>query len=370
MGQKSTRYGTAQGRWAGVGPYYAMFPVEFADHVVEKYTERGDSMLDPFAGRGTSLFSAAIRGRCGLGIEVNPVGWVYSRAKLSPAAKDDVISRLRDIGRIARRRKTDPDLPEFFCSCFSRHVRRFLATARDHLEWRHSRVDCTLAALLLVNLHGKREASLSNQMRQTKAMAPDYAVNWWRARKMRPPILDPIEFMENRIKWRYAMGVPAVTDSYVYLGDCTERLTAVHERVKRLDLPKPRLLFTSPPYCGITNYHYDQWLRRWLLGGAPNALAVPGRHRGKFYGQQEYKTLLYTAFSQAKPLLHPKAVIYVRTDNRRVTLDVTIEVLADIFPVKRMFKHYRPLSKPSQTHLFGNSTEEAGEVDVVLLPRK
>ena len=110
---------------------------------------------------------------------------------------------------------------------------------------------------------------------------PDYAVDWWRARRMRPPTVDPVEFMENRIKWRYAKGIPTTTDSFVYLGDCTERLGDVRDRVKRFDLPRPRLLFTSPPYCGVTNYHYDQWLRRWLLGGTPNALAVSGRH-GEF----------------------------------------------------------------------------------------
>ena len=46
-------------------------------------------------------------------------------------------------------------------------------------------------ALILVYLHGKHDASLSNQMRQTKAMAPRYAVNWWRERGLRPPSLDP-----------------------------------------------------------------------------------------------------------------------------------------------------------------------------------
>ena len=30
---------------------------------------------------------------------------------------------------------------------------------------------------------------------------------------------------------------------------------------------KRTLFFTSPPYYGVTNYFYDQWLRFWLLGG-------------------------------------------------------------------------------------------------------
>jgi hypothetical protein len=114
MAESTEKYGTAEGRWAGVGPYYAMFPVEFADHVVQKYTLPGASVLDPFAGRGTAVFSAATKERFGMGIELNPVGWVYSQSKLHPAPKVHVMERVREIGRLASRRKPKPTLPVFF----------------------------------------------------------------------------------------------------------------------------------------------------------------------------------------------------------------------------------------------------------------
>jgi DNA modification methylase len=91
-------YQTAARRWEGVGPYYAMFPTDFADRVVAKYTKPGDTVLDPFAGRGTAVFSAAHQGRRGLGIEINPVGWVYAKTKLGPAPRDAVARRLRELG--------------------------------------------------------------------------------------------------------------------------------------------------------------------------------------------------------------------------------------------------------------------------------
>ncbi len=368
MGDSSGKYDTAVSRWAGLGPYYAMFPVEFADHTVEYYTSSGATILDPFAGRGTAVFSAASKSRYGMGVELNPVGWVYTQAKLHAAPKDDVIERLREIGRLAARRKSKPCLPVFFSWCFSRRVRQFLLTARKHLEWRHSRVDCTLMALLMVNMHGKREASLSNQMRQTKSMSPDYAVNWWKEHNLRPPKVDPVEFMERRIKWRYAKGSPVTNGSFVYLGDSTVRLRDLKVRASELSLPAATLLLTSPPYCGVTNYHYDQWLRLWLLGGPPNALAVSGRHKGKFVDQQKYKKLLFDVFDRAKPLLHKDAVVYVRTDHRELTLKITIDVLREVFPKKRLFQYHRPVEKQTQTHLFGNKIKKSEEVDVILLP--
>src|SRR5437762_1193492 len=94
------RYNTASARWAGVGPYYAMFPAGFAQSVINRYTERGDVVLDPFAGRGTSIFTAAVNGRHGVGIEINPVGWVYSQAKLCSGSKEAVFERLSEISKI------------------------------------------------------------------------------------------------------------------------------------------------------------------------------------------------------------------------------------------------------------------------------
>ena len=269
---------------------------------------------------------------------------------------------------LGARRMSKPRLPVFFSWCFSPTVQQFLLMARKHLNWRQNKVDCTLMALLLVNLHGKRDASLSNQMRQTKSMSPVYAVNWWKDHMLRPPNVDPVEFMEKRIKWRYAKGVPVRNDSFVYLGDSVKRLSDVRERANRLSLPPPTLLLTSPPYCGITNYYYDQWLRLWLLGGLPNALANPGRYRGKFADQQKYKQLLFDVFSRTEPLLDKNAVVYVRTDHRKMTLNMTIDVLGQVFPKKRMFRYSRQIEKPTQTHLFKNKIEKSAEVDIVLLP--
>jgi hypothetical protein len=128
------------------------------------------------------------------------------------------------------------------------------------------------------------------------------------------------------------------------------------------------LLLTSPPYCGVTNYHYDQWLRLWLLGGPPSALALSGRYRGKFADQKKYKKLLFDVFSQSKPLLHKDAVVYVRTDHRELTLQMTTDVLKEVFPKKRMFRRHQHIERPTQTHLFKNKIEKSAEVDIVLLP--
>lgn len=371
MAKPEGKFEAAHSRWAGVGPYYAMFPAEFADKVIAKHTKKGDTVLDPFAGRGTAVFSAATQGRRGIGVEINPVGWIYSKAKLAPADQDLVATRFEELGQSARDYGPAADsLPRFFHRCFTRKVRRFLLAAREELDWKRVAVDCTAMALLLVNMHGKRDASLSNQLRQTKSMSPDYAIAWWKEHKSDPPDIDPVAFMKKKLKWRYAKGRPERTDSTVYLGDSTHRLTDLTRKMGSGGLHPARLLLTSPPYYAITNYHYDQWLRLWLLGGPPNALRSGGAVCGKFEHRQKYRDLLHTVFSRAAELLADDATVYVRTDKRETTYQTTVDVLKEVFPEKRLRSEAKPFKGPTQTRLFGDHDKKEGEVDVVLSPRR
>lgn len=356
-----------------MGPYYAMFPVMFADDVVRTYTRPGDVVLDPFAGRGTAIFSAATQDRSAIGIEVNPVGYVYAKAKLNPATQDEVELRLDELGNLAAQFKGEARrLPGFFHRCFSRRVRRFLVGARANLDWRRDKVDRTVMALLLVYLHGKMGAALSNQMRQTKSMSPQYAVRWWDEHELEPPDIDPTAFIKARLTWRYAKGTPKASGGRVYLGNSIDKLTRLREHLIDGLIPRANLLFTSPPYHAVTNYHYDQWLRLWLLGGPPNALRNGNGCGGKFEAREGYRKLLERVFTQAARLLKEDATIYVRTDSREFTYRTTLAILRTVFPYKQVAEIRQPMLRPSQTRLFGGRgtpAETNGEADLILRPQ-
>jgi len=362
-------YATAENRWSGIGPYYAMFPTGFADNVVQEYAVPGDFILDPFAGRGTSLYSSAVHERIGIGIELNPVGWIYGKTKLSPGKPEKVLARIRYLARESSKFSSEARaLPNFFHYCFSCEIRAFLLSAQASLDWRNNCIDRTTMAFLLVYLHGKMGQALSNQMRQTKSMAPSYSINWWRCRKLRPPEVDPVEFLVKRIEWRYKHGTPKTTHSYFYLGDCLRILPKLFKRQNNEDLPKIRLLFTSPPYCGVTNYHYDQWLRLWLLGYPNMSQNSFGKHKGRFCNRDSYIDLLLRTFDLASHLLAEDAVIYVRTDSRDFTYQATRNILKKVFPSKAYAEMAQPFSMPTQTHLFGDKSHKNGEIDIILTP--
>jgi hypothetical protein len=352
-------------RWIRFGPYYGMFPVEFAVEIIDRYSQPGDWILDPFCGRGTSVAAAVAQGRRGLGIEINPVGWLYGRVKLAPAPLELVLQRLEEIGDTAQDNVgAKRCLPEFYRWCFTARVRRFLLAARHQLDWRNDLIDTTLMAFILGYLHSKRGQALSNQMRQQKSMAPDYSVRWWRKRGMRPPKIDPVAFLAERVRWRYACGTLKPRMGQVLLGDSRELLPDLVARHRG----RYRLLLTSPPYHDITNYYYDHWLRYWMLGGPelPTSKGERWRSESRQHSRERYRDLLAEVFRAAAGWLHPNATVYVRTDAREFTRRATEEVLLETFPKKHLSIIPKPFSRPTQTSLFGDFKLKPGEVDIVL----
>lgn len=353
---------TAEGRWARLGPYYAMFPIGFAQEAVERFTCIGDVVVDPFCGRGTAPYVAMVNGRSAVACDINPVAWVYAATKTSPA--EDAASVKQRIDQIADTvlasdRKPDS---EFQKLAFCRGVLGFINAARRELDWRDSSVDRTVAAFLIHYLHTKIPQGLSNQMRHSRAMSPAYCVRWWRKNGYKqPPEVNPVSFLSKRIDWRYGKGLPQRhrdTQVKVSLGDSA------------VDLPetgKPaRLVITSPPYSGVTDYRADSWLRLWALGEGP-ALPVWSNNQ-KYANLDTYRDMLEAVFVATAARASSESIWLVRSDARQRTLDVATSTLAGIAGGRQIYTRAAPFEKATQTALYGDTAPKPGEVDLLLLP--
>ncbi len=347
---------SAEGRWSTFGPYYAMFPVLFARQAVEQFCPPGGAVLDPFCGRGTVPFVARVTGRGSLGIDLNAVAYVFSSAKNDPEPElEPVLARIAEIATLGRPQDGAP-ASEFQAWAWTPRVLGFLNAARRELAWRTSRLDRTVMALVLTHLHGKTGNAVSNQMRQSKSMGPIYAVQWWARRGLRPPDLDPVRYFCERAAWRYRYGVPGGAPARVLLGDAREALPRVRGRFS--------MLLTSPPYCGVTNYRVDNWIRLWMLGEAH----LPEYKTAQRYANRErYAQMLREVFTQAKRLLVQNAPVLVRTDSRPFTRAVTEALLTELWPDRRQFVRAEKAAR-SQTSLFGDKGAKPGETDLLMLP--
>ena len=361
-------HSTAEARWARYGPYYAMFPVDFAFDVVDKYSKVGDNIIDPFAGRCTSVYAGGVLGRNALGIEINPVGWLFGIVKINPAPLQDVLERLEYVFEQLKNYKNEADsLPLFFHFCYCNNVLCFLCAARDILKWKENSIDATLMSMILIYLHGKIGEGISNQMRMTMSMGMNYSIEWWKRKDLTiPPEINPYDFFRKKLLWRYAKGIPQINnDTSVILGDSTKEL----KKLVNNNNKKFSLLFTSPPYYAVTDYHVDQWLRLWMLGRTPYPKSEIEKHKGRFGNKQNYKELLDDVFGQCSYIMADNSTIYVRTDKREYTLKTTLEILNKHFPDFKQQIFDKPISETTrtQTQLYGNkSFISPGEVDIIL----
>jgi tRNA G46 methylase TrmB len=97
-----------------------------------------------------------------------------------------------------------------------------------------------------------------------------------------------------------------------------------------------------------------------------NPVPARGEWQGKFTSREAYKRLIFEAFANAASLMATDATIYVRTDAREYTRQITTEALQATFPGKRLVTTQQPFKKDTQTALFGDKRKKPGEIDFIL----
>lgn len=302
-----------------------MFPEAFAERWIEDLTRRGDWVLDPFCGRGTTPFQALLMGRRAVGTDINPVAYCVTRAKTAAPAAAHVRRRItllesafRDEDWERERRR----VPPFFRAAYHPRTLRRLLFLRHNLKWRDSDIDCMIGALILGSLHGEMRSPsyLSNQMPRTISTKPDYSIRFWRDRGLRAPLRDPFEVIRQRVTFRYETEPPQGTATI---------LNADMRELPRL-LPRRRSIrcaITSPPYLDMTSFEEDQWLRLWFLGGTPyprrNVISRDDRHSTR----DAYWRLIADMWRSLGQVLAPKAHVVIRIGAKDILPDDVVSAL-------------------------------------------
>jgi hypothetical protein len=246
-------------------PYFTMFPLEFPRNILDAHARKGQRVLDPFCGRGTTNFAARLAGLDSVGVDSNPVAAAITSAKLATTTPHAVVHAAQRILDEGERVKVPSG--EFWSRAYRPEVLRSLCRLREALladSSSHARR--VLRAIVLGALHGPRAKGsatyYSNQCPRTYAPKPGYAARFWKRRKLVPPQVDVLQVIRTRAERYLRERLPTV-DGIALLDDSRSprRLQAI-SRERVFDW-----IITSPPYYGMRTYVQDQWLRYWFLGG-------------------------------------------------------------------------------------------------------
>lgn len=238
--------------------------------VLKKHAKKGTSIvMDPFCGRGTTLFAARALGLVAYGIDSSPVAVAIAKSKLCKSGTEDVLALAQHyIETVAPEQIPDS---EFFTHCFDSTTLLHICSIRRGLLEVENETNATtlLRAAMLGCMHGPTNKNpsvlsyFSNQMPRTFSSKPDYSVRFWKERNLIAPKANVVEVLKKKLERISTESISDIGDfQSVHLGD-SRLIKTLPEKDTNFSI-----VVTSPPYFGMRTYVEDQWLRNWFLGGS------------------------------------------------------------------------------------------------------
>ncbi len=245
-----------------LAPYIGKTKSSIAGDLIERYSQLGDLIVDPFAGAGTVPLEVVMRGRRAFASDISPYARVLSQAKLSPPRTLE-----EALNRAQRALSEAETLPQPDMRSVPRWVRQFFHPKTLGEALRFASVarrpgNEFLMACFLGILHHQRPGFLSYPsshlvpyLRNKKYPRTEFP-EMYAYRELKSRLLSKIQRAYRRFHRSRRMGAA------FYQGS-----------VEHLELPKRfDAVITSPPYMNALDYGRDNRLRLWFIN--PN-LAEP-----------------------------------------------------------------------------------------------
>jgi DNA modification methylase len=248
-------------RWV---PWIAGFSKEFVVGALERYAnQRGATIMDPFAGVGTTLLEGLFKGHSVIGFEINPYPFLSMKTKLSlphlsPARLEEEISAFarQYQNSLQSNRPPKSAMPAGFQTRIPFFSPAVLTKVLTVLDYIHEMPDPVLrdvfriafASTLVSYSNYSYEPSLGTRLGSGKSNIEDAPVGEIIEHKLKTILTDVRWFWTN-----YPNGFAGTHQ--IFNDSCFNASDYVH--AEQVDL-----ILTSPPY--LNNYHYNRNTRPHL----------------------------------------------------------------------------------------------------------
>ena len=275
--------------------YRACFKPQLPAFFIQRLTQPGDSVYDPFMGRGTTPIQAALLGRRPVGNDINPLSLLLTRPRRAPPAPADVARRLEQI-RWDEEKTADSDLLAFYSPRTLRHLYalRSWLIERAPLDRPPDPIDDWIRMVALNRLTGHSPGFFS-----VYTLPPNQAVSARSQRKINqrrgqtPPDRDIKALILKKTAALLRDGpMPPHPPPLLTVGAAASTPAIVSGSV--------RLVVTSPPFLDIVQYAEDNWLRSWFAGIDPAGVAI-AQHRTEAGWQNMVRNTLIELARVVKP---------------------------------------------------------------------
>lgn len=292
-------------------PYYTMFPIEYPLRLLKKHKDETPIVLDPFCGRGTTMYAARRLGLSSYGLDTSPIATAIAKAKLASASVEEVLTLARK--HLSKPPPREMPVAPFFRKAFSAKTLEQICSLREGLlaERRVSNASAILRAAALGCLHGpltldkSSPSYFSNQMPRTFSSKPAYSIQFWKENALRAPNVSVIDVLRKKLE--RISDLDSVSPASHWHVKCRDA-----RKVQSFDLSdKASVIITSPPYYGMQTYEQDQWLRLWFLGG-PEEIDYDNDRQIRHSGREDFTEDLAKVWINIRKHASKSAHLYVR----------------------------------------------------------
>lgn len=250
--------------------YRACFKAQLPEFFISRLTKPGETVFDPFMGRGTTAVQAALMRRRVISNDINPLSVLLCRPRLRPIAIHEISAALKTVdwsrGKIERE-----DLLAFYHPVTLKQLEALRIWLADRASLKADVVDPVADWIRMVAIN--RLSGHSPGFFSGRSMPPNQAVSVKAQIKINerlgvsPPIRDVEKIILKKTKSLLKDGcVPEQTRFSLY--------TQPAWSLPKIPNASIDLTVTSPPFMDIVQYASDNWLRCWFAGIDPNAVAI------------------------------------------------------------------------------------------------
>lgn len=243
--------------------YRACFKPQLPRFFIERLTQKGDVVYDPFSGRGTTILEAALLGRNVVANDVNPLSTILSRPRLFVPTLEEVEQRLHEI-------PSSPSfVPDIDLSMFyHRRTLKEIVALRSHLQKKkNDAVDLWIRMVATNRLTGHSKGFFSvYTLPPNQATSPDSQRKINAKRKQQPEYRDTTAIILKKSKQLMSDVTDEVRSALKNIGKRATFLTGDARSTKTIPSSSVQLTVTSPPFLDVVQYAQDNWLRCWFNG--------------------------------------------------------------------------------------------------------
>ena len=255
--------------------YRACFKPQLPRFFIERFTDPGERVYDPFMGRGTTLLESALLGRIPIGCDINPLSAVLCLPRLRAIDPSLVKKRLQEID-LSHAEEIREDLLVFYHP----DTLRELCALREYFIQREKQgmLDETDAWIRMVATN--RLTGHSPGFFSVYTLPPNQAVSITsqirinEKRQQLPPQRDIRSII---VKKSNALLKDLSQEEKKHLQQISKKaacLTASCDHTTEIPSKSISLVVTSPPFLDIVQYDQDNWLRCWFNGIDSKAVSI------------------------------------------------------------------------------------------------